>query len=418
MWYDKRIPISKPLNFLNLLLEERKVAFPYVKITHTLCDRVVYDKPRIEPPPLNSTILTVLDVPSYLNLETAALSGLKMHKIPTYKGSLITLKNYRNLDDYLKKNFSYSRRSKLRMYRKRLEQTFPITYKAFYGDIAKTEYDGIFEALHNMLDQRFAQKQTTNDDLQRWNVYLEKAYALILKKEACLFVIYDGEKPISICLNLIFDKTIFGYIRAYDIDYSKFALGFTDLLVQLEWYFANGFEIFDLLKGEYDYKTKLTDGYYYFEKYLVYGTGSPITVLRGTCKLIGVKTFYSLYRLLKKWKVNTYYHKLRSVFHKKQVSQIEKCFEISDIDLVDYGDVKAKEPELTELDLYSDNLAFLRKPIYDFLYANREHRNEVHVWGCPKKKDLFYIVGKTKVQQLVFNLPKENRILEKTNMYN
>ncbi len=62
---------------------------------------------------------------------------------------------------------------------------------------------------------------------------------------------YHDKNPISIGLNLINGKLIYRYIKAYDVDYSKFYIGLIDIVKQLEWCFERKFEIFDLLKGDY-----------------------------------------------------------------------------------------------------------------------------------------------------------------------
>ena len=69
-----------------------------------------------------------------------------------------------------------------------------------------------------MTKKRFLEKKIQNYDLSRWDIYHEIAYPLINNKEAVLFVVLSDNVPISICLNFVRDNTIYGYLRAYDID--------------------------------------------------------------------------------------------------------------------------------------------------------------------------------------------------------
>lgn len=392
---------NKPVNFLNLLLEQRQVAPPYTKITNTLSKRIVYDAQKPGDVQGLKRNYSFVDIPSYLQPEINLPSkAFRLHKIPTYKGTLIQLLNYKTTEEYLKANFSPGRRSKFKMYKKRLDICFNTQYKVYYGDISEAEYNMLFDTLLNMLKSRFAQKQAINDDLERWHEYLAIAYGLICKKEACLFVIYDGPKPISIGLNLHYDKAAYGYIRGYDVDYAKFYLGFTDVLVQLDWYFKQGFEVFDLLKGEYEYKANLTDGAYSFERHIIYDAGSLTASLFGMLQVLKTRVFYWGYHLLKKWNIHLCYHRFKS--RKGTDVALAPIPQTSEMSLAEFENITLSDTAQWHHNIALDSSDFLRRPVYDFLYATQESINTVKISRIEQERNSFYIKGLTKVQKITF----------------
>ncbi len=63
------------------------------------------------------------------------------------------------------------------------------------------------------------------------------AYPLILEKKASLFVIYNKETPMAITYNYHTEDTLIDAITVFDIDYSKFNIGYVNNLKLLNWCF-------------------------------------------------------------------------------------------------------------------------------------------------------------------------------------
>ena len=388
------------LNFLTIFLENRPLNSFYSSITNALSGLVEFrnnsanlSKPKI--------ILLVKDVPEYLNAQINENYGWRIRKLKTFKGSLINLKNYKDETDYLLKTFSSSRRSKFRTNQKRLEKCFNISYKTYYGHIEQKEYESLFDKFLELINRRFDQKQLINDDLVRWKVYREIAYPLILNKEACLFVIYDSDKPISISFNPIHGKTIFGYIRGYDIDYGKFYIGFTDIIVQLKWCFENNFTTFDLLKGEYEYKSHWTDTDYYFEKHIIFNSSFLISALWAKLIFFKFKTMYYLINQLKKWNLHVVIGKIRLYLRrpiidpKKPISKLE----IS----VDNNPVLPNTCDVVKMDITDKRVAPVKMQIYNFLYQNQESINNIAVLNPLDSPNTFLIKGLKSSQKITVN---------------
>jgi hypothetical protein len=104
----------------------------------------------------------------------------------------------------------------------------------------------LFRSLKVMLERRFDQKKVVNGNIDKLQEYEAAVYPLLLKKKAFIFVIYDGDKPIDIAFNFLFQNTVYSYTSGFDIDYSKFNLGMIDMIKHLEWCFENGYKQMDL----------------------------------------------------------------------------------------------------------------------------------------------------------------------------
>ncbi|MBC8767854.1 GNAT family N-acetyltransferase [Arenibacter sp. BSSL-BM3] len=388
------------LNFLTVFLENRDLNYFYSRITNILSGQVEFlnGSSTISDP---KNILLISDVPGYLNTELSKGSCWHLKKIDTFKGSLINLKNYKDDSDYLLKTFSSSRRSKFRTYQKRLEHCFNITYKSYYGEIDIDEYESLFNQFLELINRRFDQKQAVNDDLVRWKVYREIAYPLILKKEACLFVIYDGDKPISISFNPIHGKTIFGYIRAYDIDYGKFYIGFTDIIVQLKWCYDNNFTVFDLLKGEYEYKSQWTDTEYYFEKHVLYNSSFIIPHLKAKVLILKIKTIYQLVNILKKWNLHILKGQIISKF--RRLTKYSKKINIEYKVTLDNNPKLPISSEVEKIEISDPKIAHVKMYINNFLYQNQEYIDHITVFSILNSPNTYLIKGLKNIQKIIVN---------------
>ena len=150
-----------------------------------------------------------------------------------------------------------------------------------------------------------------NRELAKWDDYYKTTYGLVLEKKASLFVIYNGKKAINISLNLINDKILFSCISCYDIDYSAFNLGSTDLFKHVEWCIKNNFDIIDLLKGTQDYKKRWADTEYFFQKQFVYDSRSISAFLKTKLDIFNLVVFYKFFNLLKKMNLHLFYRKYK-----------------------------------------------------------------------------------------------------------
>ena len=388
------------LNFLTIFLENRDLNYFYSRITNLLSRKVEFLNPSATIPDAKK-ILLISDVPGYLNAELCKGSNWQLKKIDTFKGSLINLENYKDETDYLLKTFSSGRRSKFRTYQKRLEHCFNITYKTYYGKIDVDEYECLFDQFLELINRRFDQKQAVNDDLVRWEVYREIAYPLILKKEACLFVIYDNDKPISISFNPIQGKTIFGYIRAYDIDYAKFYIGFTDIIVQLKWCYENHFTVFDLLKGEYEYKSQWTDTEYYFEKHVIYNSSYTLPFLKAKLIIAQIKTIYLLVNLLKKWNLHTLKGKILSNF-RRLTNASKKTNTEYKVTLENNPELPLSQ-DVEKIEISDYKLVHIKTHIYNFLYQNQECIDNIAVFNFLNSPNTYFIKGAKNSQKISVN---------------
>lgn len=390
--------IPKSLDVLSAFLERKKALPIYDEIINSISGNTIYKK-------INSTkknkgyLYCIYDFPSYLKGQVSN-NEWKSKIINTYKGSLILLKNHNNVDAYLKNKFRAGRRSKFRTYQKRLETCFNIEYKSYFGEISKDEYEYLFKEFHKMIQNRFLEKKIQNYDLSRWDIYYEIAYPLINSKEAVLFAIFSERKPISICLNLVRDKTIYGYIRTYDIDYSKFYIGFTDFIKQLHWCYENDIEIFDLLKGNYPYKARLIDSQYDFQKHVVYNSNSLLTSISANIIIARTRAFYFLVKVLKKININVVYHKfLKYKYRNRELSKIEDTSKKTIIN----NNVKIEsEDQLLKVNLNDDALSFLKRPVYNFLYSNQESLQNVEIFNLQNELNTYIIKGMVKMQKITF----------------
>ncbi len=357
-------------DMLSIFLEDRKPDLPYNILKNKVLDKNIYNADQLN---IKSNITFIFDFPSYLKPGITD-KAWTLKTIDCFKGSMIALKNYDGVDAYLKHNFSSKRRSKFRTYQKRLETAFNIRYETYCGAIDLETYESLFKSFYALIERRFAEKKMKNYDLTRWDIYHKIAYPLIKKKEAALFVIYHDDTPISICLNLIRNQVIYGYLRAYDIDYSKFYLGFIDFIKQLHWCYANDIKIFDLLKGRYAYKSYLVDSEYYFQKHIIYKNTSFISKLYGQLFYLRIKWFYNIINLLKKINIHKLYHAFLEYRHRNQNHIVLTPYQFSQANQENIVDPSEK------IDLNHASNQFLKRPVYDFLYRNQEAINTLEIF--------------------------------------
>jgi len=379
------------IDFFDLLLKPIDFTFYFNKTKSKITKKILYSNIEAPTLTLNNDVHIICDIPNYMDVSlNTTHTNIKSISIPKYQGSMITLTNYENLDQYLKHHFNAKKRSQFKTYKKRLEKSFNISYKVYYGNIDKTEYDRLFTKFPEIIKARFDTLRAEHYDLAVWDRYEQNAFSLINTKKACLFVIYDNNNPISISLTPVMGKVLYGFVRGFDVNYSKFYLGFTDILLQIEWCFENNIDIFDLLKGFFPYKNKFTNGTYFFQNLFIYNTKSISSTVCAIFKALKLKGFYFTIKLLKLVHIDTLYHnystkKLDQEKAKKfGENKTEFNYTIAPL-TVTTGIEKYFEP----IDINTEAYSFLKKPTYDTLYTSQEHIAKIEVY---KETENSYII--------------------------
>lgn len=385
------------VDFLHIFLEKRMMA-PYYSAARNKLLNVSYHqatggKDYLE----RDKAYLIYDVPDYLVMEPAAIDDMNFHTVKTFKGSLILLNQYSDLEDFLNKKFSAKRRSQLLGYHKKLHHCFRIKTKIYYGEISKEKYNQIFDAFYEMLNSRFQEKQTKNDDLPHWDKYREIIYPLIIDKKACLSVIYDDDRPISISLNIVYESMIFGYMKSYDIDYSKFGLGFLDLIYLLKWCFEQGIESFDFLKGQYDYKGRWTDHEYSFQKHVLCRSHKVLTNMYCNFLALWIKVFYKIMGALKEKGVHLWYNNLKKARYRmlngSNFGPIVN-FSVKKLSVMPTGH------ELAEVDLANDRFSHVKRPFYSYLFSYGERKSDTKLFSIDTEPQNYLVQGKKSIVKL------------------
>ncbi|WP_418603860.1 GNAT family N-acetyltransferase [Hwangdonia sp.] len=341
-----------------------------------------------------SKCFLIYDVPKFFNVKTnSGNKNLKVKKAKQYPGFLIHLDKHKDFNTYFKSTFSKSSVQKFRRYNRRLEHCFSITYKMYYGEIDKKEYDFVFSYFNKLLTKRFDDKQITNNNLnpEEWNFYYDVVYPLILEKKASLFVIYNDGIPITVRLNYFSEDIIFDAITVFDIDYSKFHIGKISIMKILEWAFNNDFKTFDFTKGYFDYKESWSDLKYDFEYHIYYDSKSVTAALIANYLYL----FFKLKQSLREKDINTKLHKAL-FFLKNNKSSNANNYHIKPI-----INSKDFEPEKTqEIDINSTENTFLRKIVFDYLYTSSENLKHINLYKCKTASNSYILTG-NKDSQLI-----------------
>lgn len=335
----------------------------------------------------NAKIHYVNQIPPYINI--VPVETYKSFKFNFYNGYLIDIKGFESLDAYMAHQFGSKSRSKIRTYIKRLETCFNISYKMYFGNIDKNDYEALFDVLEIMIERRFLERGDEHQAANDWAFYKEIFYQLILDKKASMFVIYDNDKPIDINLSYHYDKILINYIRAYDIDYSKFRLGYIDISKQLAWCFTNNYHIFDLCFGNLDYKRQWCNKVYTFENQILYYKKSLLNIIIGNIIIICYKLKV---RIGKQDKLET----------NSNTTEINSDLKNEPLSF-DYVALEnfIKSNIHSEINIEDEAYAFLRKPVYDFLYLNFEFKNNITIFKVINEPNVFLIKGKNKASKIV-----------------
>lgn len=319
-------------------------------------------------------------VPEYFNMDFIDQNSHNLKKVTHLKGCAITLENFENENDYVKHQFK-KKADNIRRYLKRLESSFDIEYKMYYGSIDNDLLNLLLDQMAEMIRKRFDTLSETNNSLNDLTWIRKKAYNLILEKKASLFVIYSQDRPISITFNFVHDKFLFAFLSGFDIDYRKFGMGHVYIFKQLQWCFEHHFAIYEMGWGAYDYKQRWCNLIYNSNHYLFYRKNKLIPFLMATLEIEKIK----LIRILKSYKVDVYLKQLRG---SKNISNVD-AYTLT----ISKDNIKHNSKENTTINYQNEHNSFLRKYIYDFLYSSQENESEIQVFEIVKN-DHYWIHGK------------------------
>tara|TARA_R110002050_G_scaffold296426_1_gene456396 strand:- start:43113 stop:44300 length:1188 start_codon:yes stop_codon:yes gene_type:complete len=337
---------------------------------------------------LKNNIYYITYIPSFV--KTKINKKLKQISFHRFNGYLADIKNYSSIQEYMAHQFGSKSRTKIRSYVRRLETCFNVTYKFYYGNIETQTYNALFNNLEFMIKRRFDQRGDEHQAIKNWDYFKQTTYQSILNKKASLFVIYDNDKPIDICLNYHYDNILIDYIRAYDIDYSKFRLGYIDILKQLEWCFENNHTIFDLGPGILTYKKQWCNVTYKFKNHIIFNKSSLINgVLAQFIVLIYKLKIYLDKKNIIEDKANNSSNKSDN---ESTPLFIDYKFEVKEV----FKNIKLEDKHV-KINIEDEDYSFLRKEIYEYLYLNFENKNNINVYSIKNEPDSYIVIGKKNI---------------------
>lgn len=379
-------------NFYSNLFEKEQVSSTIDSLEFKPTNSVIYKSPENEltSPPINTQLL----VPDYLQvILTPPLTALKVFQ---KKGYGVHVQSFLDIDKYLKETAGTNfKKNTLRTLR-RLEHCFNISYKMFYGTIDENTYIGLMDALLNMIQNRFQERNGRNRVIEEWDYYKNICFKLINKNSASLFVIYSDDEPIEISLNFHQDSIMYSAISSYNLDYHKFSLGNVEIYKQLEWCIKNNITFFDMGYGNFDYKIKWSNLAYNFHT-LIISKNHNLFVKAYSFYLKHKYSFINY--LIEKEVMDTIRGLLSSLKSNKKKKHEQDHYYFEDFD-------NESNKELKSITINTDEYSFLRKPLNEFLYASAEHINNVKIFKAMKSNKSFIFQGGQKSAKLIFQKEK------------
>ena len=239
-------------------------------------NKAFLNKDALKPNQLNDVIYVSL-FPTFLDSKIVNEAQYHSKKIIHHgiSGAGILLDESYTIESYLEKHTKRQLRKNLRKSLKQLEASCKVTYEYNCGKISEEKCDFLLKSLHKMIEDRFGVANTNHVFMMEWDSNIKNLHELISQKKTSLFVVYDGEKPISISLNRHINNSIlFSETHSYDAEYSKFGLGHIDNYMLLSWCINNHFDFLDLGIGVFDYKKKWCNAFYKIEYHIYYKKNS------------------------------------------------------------------------------------------------------------------------------------------------
>jgi hypothetical protein len=335
---------------------------------------------------LKKNIIIVKDIPRYFDIEIKDLSQhIKYFNVEQYSGFSINFQDVKSTDDYLKSRFGNNSRYKLRRSVKKLENCFDISYKMYFGEIPKDEYDFIFDEFFRLLEIRSKEKGIIdNRNLKKKDYYHKLVYTFILQKKASFFIIYNGKYPIDICLNFHLDNIVYQLIRTYDINYSKFNTGYIDLIKQMEWCIDNNISFINFSYGDYYWKRRWCNMVYKYDTHIFFNSKSIKSIVKALIYSFEIK----IKHILREKKIIDKYHetkwKISHILNPKKEIKVE----IKNIAFEKKMDIKS------QIDIYSSEFNFMLRSTYEFLYNFNENEKDLKIYNMTNTSNEYLIVGK------------------------
>ena len=376
------------VNFHETITTKHHVANCYktIKLQHnqaTICNSENLNQPEI------NKVHNVSLFPSYLQPEF--YNNLNVTKVPQKKivGYAVTINNHHgNMDAFFNAEYKKSFRANILRFVNRFETCFNAKYKLFYGDITETEYLFLMNTLKSMLTNRFDQRNDSNKVLLQWDAYLKTTHRLIIEKKASLFVIYQNDKPVHVCLNHHYNNILFVSVPSYDIDYAKFALGNISLYKLLEWSVNNNYQMMDMAQGYLEYKRRWSNVIYDFEHHIVSSKQQASHRLSASLEIL--KLNFKNY--LKSKNIDEFISNIKNKIRKNTSEFKELNYTLEPVDTENISILTALKIDNPEIDI-------IRKAINEFLYTHKEHLNKLSVYKL-KTSNEYLLKGKQTTQKL------------------
>lgn len=184
-------------------------------------------------------------------------------------------------------------------------------------------------------------------------------------------------------MNYHYQNIIINYIRSYDIDYSKYRVGYIDIFKQLEWCFENNYKVFDFCSGDLTYKKQWCNYIYNHKGYVVFYSKSLLNAFLG----IPIGLFF---KFMSTFKINNKTIKKTDsiVTQKNNFVQFKTVpFHIDNKETINNNNYE-------QINIEKEEFAFLRKSFYDFLYLNFETKNNSKIYKSRNIKNEYFIQGK------------------------
>ena len=262
----------------------------------------------------------------------------------------------------------------------------------YHGAISKELYNKLFKQFYDMLKLRAKEKGINNKNLKHWSLYTSKVYDMILNKQASLFVIYDGDDAINVSLNMHVKNTVFLFITTYNIDYSKFRLGHTNWMMQIDWFIKNNIKTVDFSKGNIAYKKRWANNEYDFEYHLFYNKSNLIAKLKANWLLKKLQ----LKQTLRNLNINTYYYNFLAKLQGGNKFSKKTNYQLSALNLLPESETMA--PILFRSN--PDSL-HLKRIIYTYLYLSSLHVNDLEVYKDLQNGNIYYFKSQKEILKLI-----------------
>ncbi|MEP3836534.1 MAG: GNAT family N-acetyltransferase [Algibacter sp.] len=382
------------INFYDTLFERQNIPDCVLKIGYKESGVLLYKGVNESSKGLGQENFSIQIIPEYFDI--GYQNHLCKKAINEYRlGYASKLNDFKDVNSYLKSQFGKNARPILKNI-KRLEMCFNVNYVFYHGEIEKSKYDFLMEALRNMLTKRFQQRNDSNFRLNEWEELRHRTYNLIKIKRASLFVIYNDNAPIQINVQYHFKDILIGSIASYNIDYQLFSLGNTGVYKQIEWCIANNYSIYDQGHGDLEYKRRWSNLIYNFKHHVVFSKSDLKSKFKANIEVlkVRVKAF-----LRKKKAVET----LKTIKSKFSKSSQGKTIEEKSFQIIELESIKDEINTFILINWKAPEYQFLVKNICNFLYYKFEHYNNLEVFQHKLDSSIFIIRGKNTFQKLVFH---------------